>query len=187
MTPEKNPFAPPKASASIRSGEGHGAEGAGVWRQGKKLVMERTARLPNRCVKCGQPSAIFLERSIYWHPQAYYLFALVSIPIYLIVYAFVRRTAKIAVPLCERHNKRRRAGVWVLVGAFAALFAGIGVGVAAEAPAGPILGSLAFFICLILGLVWSSLMRPAKIDTEYVQAYVAPSFLEGLPHFPEDV
>ncbi|MBK8009870.1 MAG: hypothetical protein IPK13_00850 [Deltaproteobacteria bacterium] len=183
---ERNPFAAPKTSDASLDPENSGAEGQGVWRKGKKtLVMTRSARLPNRCIKCGQSDTVALDRTIYWHPPAYYLLALLSIPIYLIVYLIVRRTAKVSVPLCRRHNTRRRAGLFVLAGSFAALFAGVGLGAATDNPVGPLLGILAFFIGLIVGLAWSSVMKPAKIDEQYIHAYVAPPFLEGLAVFPE--
>ena len=46
---------------------------AGVWRDGRLLVMHKSAQLPDRCVKSNQPADGRLLRKMYWHHPLIFL------------------------------------------------------------------------------------------------------------------
>ena len=70
------------------------------------------------CVKCGQPATDKpVVKTFSWHHPGFYLLILVGVLIYVIVALVVRKTVKVAVPLCARHRQRRSLWVtlaWVL-------------------------------------------------------------------------
>ncbi len=78
----------------------------------------QTAQLPPICIKCGQPaSGKPLVKVFSWHHPALYLVILAGVLIYVIVAMIVRKTIRVAVPLCPHHRQRRSLWVtlaWVL-------------------------------------------------------------------------
>src|SRR5262249_48368291 len=94
-----------------------------VVRQGRKLIIPvppagQAAALPPQCIKCGAPAnGKPLVKTFYWHHPALYLVILAGVLIYAIVAIVVRKSIKVAVPLCAEHAKRRSIAVtlaWVL-------------------------------------------------------------------------
>jgi len=92
-------------------------------REGEKLIVPvppagQAAPLPPVCVKCGGPAANKpLQKTFYWHHPAIYLIFLLSPLIYVIVALIVRKSIRLAIPLCVEHAKRRGIAVtlaWVL-------------------------------------------------------------------------
>jgi hypothetical protein len=163
----------------------------GIWRDGKKLVMTRTAELPNVCVKTNQPADGWLRRKMQWHHPALYALA-VSPIIYIIVALIVRQRADIRVGLCAERFKRRR---WAMAGAWLVALIGIGLcilGVRMSAP-GPndvppflILGGiLVVIIAAIVGITLTRVVHPERITKDYVWiSGVHPEFLASFPDFP---
>lgn len=157
--------------------------GAGIWREGKKLVTCSETPFPDRCVKCNASANGFrLKRVLYWQNPAYYLLLLINVRILLIVVLIVRKKAILNVGLCEAHRQQRLTAIavcWsgVLAGP-AAIIAGA-IYHSAPAIAG---GIVIFLAALIWGLVKGRTISASKIDKENVWVSgVCRAFLEELP------
>lgn len=88
-----------------------------IVRSGTHLFMSLPAQgqvvdLPPMCVKCGQPATDKpVVKTFSWHHPGFYLLIFVGVLIYVIVALIVRKTIRVAVPLCAHHRQRR--GVWI--------------------------------------------------------------------------
>ena len=121
-------------------------EHEGVWRDGATLVMQKTARLPDYCVKCGLAANGFhLTRNLSWHHPALYLLIFAGLLIYAIVALIVRKSAKIEISMCSDHIRKHRTAV--AVGWLVFL---IGVGFIVLAIGNSSGGSALFGIALVL-------------------------------------
>lgn len=184
-----NPYAALEAEIALGP---HSQDESGVWRDGNLLVMSKDAVLPDRCLKCNTPAGGYkLKRNLSWHHPFY--FALVVSPlIYLIVALIVRKTAKVLIPVCDHHRRRRTRGIIVaclltvlgvmtMVSGIASLRgiaqgSGAYVGYFLFGGLGVILGGLIYAIrCEVVAL-------PKRIDTRFVWLKnVDPGFLAALP------
>ncbi len=158
----------------------------GIWRDGGVLVVHRKASLPSACVKCNAPTDRTLRRKLAWHPGWVYLLIVApGIVVYAIVALIIRQQATLEVPLCDRHYSRRRrlliiAWVTALSGT-AAVVAGL-LMLNLPDPSPSILpgGILLLVAGLVLGVVVSPVVKPRRIDTQYVwlkgvcNEYLAP-------------
>lgn len=161
-----------------------------VVRQGRKLIIPvppggQAAALPPRCIKCGAPAnAKPVVKTFYWHHPALYLVILAGVLIYAIVAIVVRKSIKVAVPLCAEHAKRRSIAVtlaWVLplIG-FADIFVlsqlNVNGGIIALLTIGLILAGI------VIWAVVANPMRPTMIDaTRGEFTGVCATFLEQFP------
>jgi hypothetical protein len=164
----------------------------GIWRDGKKLVMTKTAELPNVCVKTNQPAHGWLRRKLYWHQPAIYVLVLISPVVYAIVALIVRQKADIRVGLCADRIKRRR---WIMGISWLFGLAGVGLFVAGIRLAGPqpddvapflmLGGVLVAIVAAIVGITLTRVVRPERITKDYVWiSGVHPEFLASFPDFP---
>jgi hypothetical protein len=79
-----NPYAPSAASMKQSRSSGVVADEAQVWRDGSAVVMNLSASMPRRCIRCNEPAADPTRgRKVYWHHPAIYIFLIG----YLLVYA----------------------------------------------------------------------------------------------------
>lgn len=169
---------------------GFGAPRGGLWRDGRTLVMDKHAELPNRCVKSNQPADRWLKRRLAWHHPAIVLTVFAGLLVYIIIALVVRKTATIQIGLSEEwYAKRRRATIigWLLV------LTGIGMlvaGIAMVGKKGDVGGPLILFGILVAlggaigGLMGSRMVYPRKITNTHVWLKgVCPEFLEGLPQW----
>jgi hypothetical protein len=149
--------------------------------------MHKQAELPDRCVRCNAPAnGDRLRRNLSWHPPAWYLLVLVSLWIYIIVALCIRHKATIHVGICVDHRAKRRNGIiaaWVV---FLAGVIAIVIGANNESLVGLIaLGPLMILASLIMGLVFSNIVTPKKIDPNYVWLKkVNPEYLAQFPSVP---
>jgi hypothetical protein len=184
--PKFNPYQAPKV-VPVR-GPWLDSGGQGIWRDGNLLIMEKTATLPDLCVKCAADARGYrLKRDLSWHPSLYYLLIIVcNILVYAIVALIVRKTARIYVGLCDHHRRRRLRGI--LIGWFAAL-GGIAAIVAGSAYLdsgwGPLIGVGAGLILfgLVAGLLFGQVITAKKIDDRFV--WMKGCGLEFLAQFPD--
>jgi hypothetical protein len=148
---------------------GYGAQGAGVWRDGDKLVMHKQAMLPDRCVKCNAPTnREYLHRKLSWLHPAWLLLILASWIIYLIVYLAIRKKAEVDLGLCEQHKTSRRTAI--TVGWVTALL-GLGcfiLAIASETPGFIFLGILLFLFGVIFGSYAANVVSVTKMDDNYI-------------------
>ena len=182
---ESNPYAPPQVVGPIPASP-ESTDG-GVWRDGDILVMHKQAVLPDRCIKCNSPAdGDRLRRKLSWHHPGWFLLVLVSLWIYIIVALCIRHKATIDIGICEQHRARRRNGIiaaWLV--ALAGIVA-IVIGASNNSLAGLIaLGAVLILASLIMGLVFSNIVSPKKIDEYYVWLKnVNPEYLAQFPAVP---
>ena len=183
-------YAPPSSALVAPTGSTDG-----VWRRGPKLIMHRDAKLPARCVSCAARTDRRLPRRLTWHSPIFYALVLVNLLVYALVAVAVRKTAKVDVPLCATHFKRRYARIAAAWGV-----AALGVGAPAllialnptyEGVPESISVALSIFFlvsiptALVLGLC-ASPIGTAKIDGDHVFiTKCSPRFLADLPEAPD--
>ena len=154
----------------------------GVWRDGAILIMLKTARLPDYCVKCGAAAnGSHLIRNLSWHHPALYLLIFAGLLIYAIVALIVRKSAKIDISICADHIRKHRTTVAVGWSIFLAGVAFIVFGIAQDSG-----GSALFGIALVFaGAVYSTFVKVVKvkkIDDHYVWLRgIDENFLSRLP------
>jgi hypothetical protein len=100
----------------------------GIFRHGKKLVVSRTAHLPPRCIKTGEPTDRYLIRDVRWHHPLVYLFLFMGVFPYFIAAHFLQEKQRLRVPLSPGPIRRRRLGItfaWIAtVGGIVAMIVG---------------------------------------------------------------
>jgi hypothetical protein len=180
--PEFNPYAAPVTDVSRPALEGD------VWRDGNVLVMTKQGWLPDRCVKCNDPTTYRLKRSLMWHSPIWYALIIILGPIlYILVAMIVRQTAKIQLPLCDRHRSKRLKMIgiaWLLVlGGIGLAIVGGNLNASQEINGAVMLaGGLTFVAGVIVGVIVSQIIVVQKIDKYLVRLKnVNPSFLDELP------
>jgi hypothetical protein len=182
--PYFNPYQAPKVGSVQRSP--FADDFVMVWREGDVLVMERSAMLPDRCVKCNAPANGYkLWRNLSWHSPVYFLLVLLSPLIYIVVALIVRKTATIAIGLCETHRKKRRTMIAVAWLLFLASIASFFVAVQFDPPIGPsivIAGIVVMLTSLVMAAMISQIVKPVNIDYRFVRLRgVGADFLDTLP------
>ena len=202
---EDDPYRPPEAriAAVPLASE---PEGQTCWRHGAMLVVMRDAPLPIRCVKCNADAADGMrERRFRWVTKWVYApllaipvvamaaplvpstqvgWLLVAVPLSLLVSLIasiaLRRTARHAVGLCERHRRDRRRWLGFAMALFvAALLSPFVVDTLAPMF---LLGTLAVV------LAWSGgrVLTAVRIDARYsLFGDCDEAFLRSLPMLPE--
>ncbi len=159
------------------------ADAAPAWRTGKTLIVAQGAVLPERCVKCNEPTDRRFRRRVSWYPS--YLLAGFITPLgplfLLLLYLVLKKTMRIDVGVCRRHLRRRR---WFIAGAFVAL-AGCAYAIVYTVGHQSVISCVASAILAVAAAVmghYARILRPTKIDT--LHGYfrgASPEFLNSLP------
>jgi hypothetical protein len=187
---ETNPYAPPKSQVELIS------EPGGIWRKEKLLVMRNSAELPDRCIYCNKIAELSKKRrilylNIWLRIVLILLFLafnfLALIPILIIVLIF-RKSAKIKIPICQNHRKKR---LLITLASVTVLLISIGFSFLAVKGSGYqesyFMVSLGvFLVAFVLAIIRGQLLRAKKIDTEVMIFKGARSpFLDSLPEYAE--
>jgi hypothetical protein len=164
---------------------------AGLWRQGNVLVMHRTARLPDICVKSNQPATRRLVRKLSWHHPALALSVLIAVPVYLVLALVFTKRATIEIGLTEEWYARRRRRLlftWIIVLLAVVLFIGALFAMSPASGEGPAV-ALGFSILLFLaGIIYGNfacrMVWPQRITDQYLFLRgVSREFLDRLEPF----
>ena len=178
MNSSVNPYAAPASTFDKAGEEANG----GVWRSGKVLVLRRGANLPHRCLKCNAPATPGKPKKLYWHHWAVYLLVFINILIYIIVGLLLRKTATVALPICDAHRRRRFRRVAGALLAAVAMVVLMAVGEDALAA----IGIAGLLIALLAAALLSRLTVPVRIDAEYVRLKgCGQEYLDSLPSLRE--
>jgi hypothetical protein len=165
---------------------GYGGQAAGVWRDGKKLVMHKQAFLPDRCVKCNTPTnGAYLHRKLSWlHPacKITILFGLIGWIIYAILSSALKKKAEVDVGLCEQHTGSRKTNMtigWAMV-----IFGVVLTVIAFSTETGAMI--LLGIVLIIAGAIIASLaygvVTVTKMDDNYVwMSRVNQDYLSNFP------
>ena len=178
---EINPYAAPVGDPVLEAAVIE--QTGGIWRDGNRLVMVKTATLPDRCVRCNAPAnGRRLKRTLYWHHPLIFVLVLVSLLIYIIVALIVRKKAFVEIGMCDLHYRRRMRSIltWWLItlGCVALMILGItlDLGWAALLVIVIFLGNLLFAVAI------TRPVAPARIDDNYVWlTKIGPDFLATFP------
>jgi hypothetical protein len=168
-----------------RMKEGVGPVGSQLWRLKRQLVCRPEAVLPDRCVKCNEPThGQRLKRQLYWHPPAFYALILINLLVYVLVAVIVRKRARLDIGLCERHRQRR---VWVILSSWVSVLGGVVLAIYGFTNNLEVLGAFASLAAIVGGITGGVLgpqIAAAKIDKEYVWVKgVCHEYLDTLPEW----
>lgn len=174
----------------LRGGTASGGLARGLWRDGKTLVMEMEAELPNRCVKSNVTTHERLKRRLYWHHPMLFLVLFMCGPIpYILVAMIAQKRATIDIGLSEEwFAKRRRATLigWGSILVALVLLVG-GVSQLDKGEIGGLMMVGAILIGLfgaIYGLISSRMVSPKRITKTHIWLNgVCPEYLESLPEW----
>lgn len=185
-----NPYAPPKSYLEDIAKPG------GIWRKEKLLVMRKSAELPGRCIYCNEKTPLSNKKRILylniWLQIALVLLfvafnVLALIPILIIILIF-RKSAKIKIPVCQRHRKRR---FWITFVTVTVLLISISFGFlsmkgTSYQEAFLIVSLGVFVVAFIMAIIRGQLLKAKKIDSEVMIFKGARSpFLDSLPEYAE--
>lgn len=173
----------PRDAGGLSVHWGFGQEGGGVWRDGNTVVMHKTARLPDYCIKCGvEANGSHLRKKLRWHHPALVLLILAGFLIYLIVALIVRKSATVDLSLCADHMRKHRTALiatWLM---FLIGLAFMVLAIGAESGGSAGFGLLLLFGSVISALSWARVVTVQKIDDNYVWLRsIDENFLARLP------
>lgn len=154
---------------------------------GRQFKVPRTdASLPPYCVRCGKPTGTTIDKTFWWYSPLLYLLLIVPI-FYIIAVLVLRKSCRLAVPVCDKHRssyrmKRMIGGILMAV-SVPLWVAFVSLGNDNE----PLMlaGVLVFFVLMIGGaIVFNSapLIRPASFDSSTAMFKGASErFLQHVP------
>jgi H+/Cl- antiporter ClcA len=166
-----------------------------VFRQGKLLVVQIGHSLPPRCVSCNSPAQTLLYKDSTYLPWTGWLFVVL---VGLLSKGRVRRfeafRAQFEVPLCARHETRRKLSIWILSLLTAAFFLTLFVGIYAGEqnpdldPRLTVGAAGVVALAILLGVIFS--YKPfglKKIDDQFIWlSRVSPEYLRQLREEPTE-
>lgn len=180
----QNPYAAPSAEADGGGPTGGLLTGLGgdLRREGDLIVVPVTgAAFPPRCVVCNERTGTRLKRRLFWHPQGYYALIFIGWLIYVIVAMMVRKRADVEMGLCGKHLARRRNGILIgWLGSIACFVAAVAL--AGNYPLIAILCGLAFFACVIAGVIMVRVVTPKRIDQQFAWLKFARPFTDSIEY-----
>jgi hypothetical protein len=156
---------------------------AGIWRDGKTLVMDKNAMLPDNCVKCNAPAnGLRVRKKLAWHHPLLYLLIFGAALFYVILAAALSKRATVEFPLCDNHKSRRKT--FLIIG-LSLLALGLIVpilGFANEYVEIGLFGLMLFFVAVFWLVFASRVVGVKKIDDRY--AWLTGINRDFLNHFP---
>jgi hypothetical protein len=81
---------------------------SGVWQDGDSFIISHDAPLPDRCLKCGEPTDGWTrKKTLYWHSPLWFGLLPVFVGlVYVIVASVVKKSIVLHIPLCDQHRGR---------------------------------------------------------------------------------
>lgn len=154
-----------------------------TWRDKSILIMTKEAFLPNRCIKCNEPTGERLKRKLSWHHPAIYLTILASILVYVVIAMVLRKSATINIGFCEDHLAQRHRHLMVTWALGIAGVLSFPLGAALEDVNTIVIGILLLGATAIYGIVTLRVVVPTKIDDHFV--WLKGVSAEYLQEFPQ--
>jgi hypothetical protein len=166
-------------------------DGRGVWRQGGTLVMDRSAVLPHRCVKCNAPARSRIRHTVWWyHPALYLLLLIFILPgfvLFILAVVFSQREETIEIPLCQEHLESRFKGImigWLILGPGILLCFAPFLDVRLVFLV--VIGALMVVCGSIYQVIHRQVLTARKIDKTHLWLKnVCPAYLDMLPEFAD--
>jgi hypothetical protein len=170
---------------------------AGIWREGNRLVILKSARLPHACIKCGRAiTGRGLRKTFYWSPSNIFRYTIFPLTLIAVVIDLMRREKTIIeIPICAMHRRKRVIGLlltWLFCGCG---LVAIGFGLnsalspmgsdADNAPAVIVSGIVSLLIGAACFVFAGRLLKPREIDLDRaVFSGAGAQFLQLLPTSP---
>lgn len=179
-----NPYAAPQGKPFLDSENGE--IGVGVWRDGKLLVVQKGALVPDRCIRCNAPAeGRRLHRQLYWHhPMLYCLYFFGGPIVYALAAVCVRQQIAVDVGICRRHNAARMRSIlacWLIALVSLAVIV-IDILESNPLPFVFLIALLVFLLDLCYAARLSRLVVAERIDADYAWIKkVHPAYLDELP------
>jgi hypothetical protein len=184
-----------------------------VWREGRLVRMERSGRLPDRCVTCNRPAAAYrLARKFYWTPPIWRVASIAApllalaagialqspmllalfwplVLVLMLANAFVRKKLALELGLCPLHRRVRATMIGVSLLALTATIAALAFYVVGYAALSPLvfLSSIGATLLLALIQVFAGVPRVSLRKLNAENAWLAGTgraFREALPELP---
>lgn len=177
------PYGAPSAGAYQQA---YGAQGQGVWRDNKKLVMHKQALLPDRCIKCNAPiHGLNLQRKLSWMNPAWFilvLFGIIGWIVFAILSATIKKKALVDMGLCEQHLTSRKNNMTIgwaaaIVGAVLLVMA-----FSMDQPLVIFLGVVMLIGGAIIASMAANVVTVSKMDDNYI--WITRVNNEYLSNFP---
>lgn len=183
-SPGASSWARPQATGGV-----HALYPVGVWRLRGKLVMHRSARLPDRCVKTNAPAEAWLTRKLFWYHPLILLALLLNLIVFLVLVLVLGKKAVIQVGIARGWRNRHRwraAFAWSMTLLLpGACIAGAFVSDEAWMPWLVAGAFLAFLLGAVVSVLVTRIVWPVRITDQYVVLKgVHPAFLAELPDWP---
>jgi hypothetical protein len=183
-----NPYAAPQVPQGYTPHTPTGPPFAGLWRQGKLLVMHKLAPLPDICLKSNLPATGRLKRKLQWHHPAISITILAGLLVYVILALILTKRATIQIALTEEWfaiRRRRILFAWgIVLVSILMLIAGIAFvdqGDATVPAIAMLLAGVLFVGGLLYGQYAPSLVSPKRMTDDYIWLKgVHPDFLDRL-------
>jgi hypothetical protein len=163
------PYGAPSAGAYQQA---YGAQGYGLWRDDKKLVMHKQAQLPDRCIKCNAPiHGLNLQRKLSWMNPVWFilmLFGIIGWIVFAILSATIKKKALVDMGLCEQHVTNRKNHM--TVGWAAAIFGAVLIVMAfsMDKPLVILLGFVMLVVGAIIASMAANVVTVSKMDDNYI-------------------
>ena len=177
----------PQFVQRVREGLSVGHCPGNAWRDGDLVVTIAGSTLTGRCVKCnGVESLSHTSGTLYWHPRWLYSLPLM-VPTPSLLANSMRKSASVAVSICQRHRNMRRTMIAVY---WASIFIPIGIGAAAmQFSSHPLLmvaGTVLAVGAIAILRQWGLGVSAAKIEGDYVWLRgCGRKFADALPEFSQ--
>jgi hypothetical protein len=136
-----SPYAPPESELVD-------AHTSRISRKGRYIVFDPKFELPSRCFKCNQATNFKKDVKLTYVNPWIYVSILVTILLTIILALIFRKKFKVELPLCERHEKKRKnfqIFQWTMV---ALMVAGFAIGISTNSDV--ILGASSLIILIII-------------------------------------
>lgn len=127
---------------------------------------------PHVCCVCGTAATQTRAETFHWTPPWVFVFIFFGVVPWMMLAMFLRRTAKLVLPVCDRHVRRSNRAWWVAgVGLLVAFAAGFGSDlVPADRRSDVIAGAVLFglFTLVVAVALADDRVRPNHIDDRSV-------------------
>jgi hypothetical protein len=155
----------------------------GIWRKDSILVFQKFALLPDRCIKCNQPTGgLRVNKKVSWHNPWLALLIFAGFLVYAVVALVVRKSASLSLGFCEFHKSQRTkmlvAG-WLLFILSLVVFV---AAIAAEQAPLAYMGVALLLAAVVAATMGGRFIQVKKIDSDYVWLKaIHPQYLDQFP------
>jgi hypothetical protein len=171
-----SPYAPPKSSLVD-------AHRSGISRKGRYIVLDPKLEWPSRCFKCNQATNFKKDLKLTYINPWIYSSILITILLTVLLTLIFRKRFNVELPLCERHEKKRKNFLifqWTMV---ALMIVGIVVGGFTNSDILLLLSGL-IFLTILISAIFGRLAYAARYKNEKIWVTGAgKEFRSSLPDF----